>query len=50
MYIDKKKEIIQAVLDAKTKRQVNNNLMKYFINQEVRNIYRKLKPLIKDLP
>lgn len=50
IYLDKKEEIIQAVLKSKTKLQVNNNLMKYFTNKEVKVIYQRLEPLIKDLP
>lgn len=50
MYLNRKEEIIQAVLKAKTKQQVNNNLMKHFKNNEVGTIYQRLRPLIKDLP
>lgn len=50
MYLNRKEEIIQAVLKAKTKQQVNNNLMKHFKNNEVSTIYQRLRPLIKDLP
>lgn len=50
MYLNKKEEIIQAVLKAKTKQQVNNNLMKHFENNEVSTIYQRLRQLIKDLP
>ena len=50
-YKKHKDEIIQAVLKAKSKQQVNNNLMKiYNAGNIVREIYKKLKPLIKDLP
>ncbi len=50
-YKKHKEEIIQAVLKAKSKQQVNNNLMKiYNAGNIVREIYKKLKPLIKDLP
>lgn len=50
IYLDKRDEIMQAVLNSKTKQQVNNNLMKHFEGKEVSTIYKKLKPLIKDLP
>lgn len=50
VYLEKKEEIIQAVLKSETKQQVNNNLMKYFPNKEVSTIYQRLKPLIKELP
>lgn len=50
-YKEHKEEIIQAILKAKTKQQVNNNLTALFRSGEiVRDIYKKLKPLIKDLP
>lgn len=50
MYLNRKEEIVQAVLKAKTRQQVNNNLMKHFKNNEVSTIYQRLRPLIKDLP
>ncbi|MBD5444541.1 MAG: hypothetical protein HDR29_03205 [Lachnospiraceae bacterium] len=50
IYRDKKEEIIQAVLNSKTKQQVNNNLMKHFTSQKAGVIYRRLAPLLKDLP
>lgn len=49
-YIDKKEEIIQAVLRSETKLQLNNSLMRHFTNKEVRTIYQRFEPLIKDLP
>lgn len=50
IYTDHKEDIIQAVLKGKTKQQVNNNLMKIYTNKTVSEIYKKLQPLIKDLP
>ena len=50
IYLNKKEEIIQAVLKSKTKQQVNNNLMKHFTSKEVSAIYQRLELLIKDLP
>ena len=50
MYREKKEEIIKAVAVSRTKLQVNNNLMKIFESEEVRTIYRRLEPIIKDLP
>lgn len=50
IYLDKKEDIIQVVLNAKTKQQVNNNLMKHFASKEVSVIYQRLGPLIKGLP
>ena len=49
-YVSHKKHIIEAVLKSKTKCQVNNRLMKIFSTEETSIIYKKLKPLIKDLP
>lgn len=50
VYIDKKEEIMQAVLKSGTKQQVKNNLMKHFTSKEVNTIYQRLEPLIKSLP
>ncbi len=50
IYIDKKEEIIQSVLEAGTKQQVNNNLMRYFRSEDVKTIYQRLQPLIKNMP
>lgn len=50
IYLDKKEEIIQAVLKSKTKLQVNNALMKHFEGKEVSAIYKRLEPFIKSLP
>lgn len=51
VYVNKKEEIIQAVLKSKTKMEINNKLMKLFSNgKEVSKIYKELGPLIKDLP
>lgn len=49
-YIGKKEVIIQAVLQAATRQQVNTRLMKHFSSEETGQIFKKLKPLIKDLP
>ena len=50
IYIDKKEEIIQSVLEAETKQQVNNNLMQFFRSEEVKIIYQRLQPLLKNMP
>ena len=50
LYLDKKEEIIRAVLESRSKQQVNNNLMKHFTSKEVKEIYQRLGPLIKGLP
>lgn len=49
-YKDHKEDIIQAVLKGETKQQINNKLMKFYPNETVSEIYKKLQPLIKDLP
>ena len=50
-YKEHKEEIIRAVLDAESKQQVNNNLTALFHSGEiVRDIYKKLKPMIRELP
>jgi len=48
--IEKKEEIILSVLEAKTKQQVNNHLMKFFKSEEVKIIYQRLQPLLKNMP
>lgn len=45
-----KEDIVKAVLDAKTRSQVNNNLVKIFPSSEIKAAYGRLKPLIADLP
>ena len=49
-YIEKKEEIVQLVLKSKNRQQINNGLLKIFRNDKVGVIYKRLKPLIKDLP
>lgn len=51
IYIDKKEEIIRIILNAKTKQQINNNLMKLYANGSVvKHIYQTIQPITKDLP
>ncbi|MCR5141874.1 MAG: hypothetical protein K6C68_05015 [Ruminococcus sp.] len=49
-YKQKKEDIIRAIKDSKTKQQVNLALMKIFPSEETGVIYKRIKPLIKDLP
>lgn len=50
-YLDNKEEIIKIILNAKTKQQINNSLMKLYTDgQTVKYIYQTLQPLIRDLP
>lgn len=48
-YKDNKETIIKAVLNSKTKQQVNNKLQKAFPNKVAGEIYQKLLPFIKDM-
>ena len=51
MYVDKKEEIIHIILNAQTRQQVNNGLLKlYSDGKVVKHIYQTVQPLIKDLP
>ena len=51
IYVDNKEEIIRIIITAQTKQQINNNLMKlYSDGNVVKNIYRTIQPLIKDMP
>lgn len=51
IYVDKKEEIISIILNAQTKQQVNNDLMKLYSDGDiVSHIYQTVQPLIKELP
>ncbi len=51
IYVEKKEKIIQIVLGATTRQQINNELMKLYHNgNQVKEIIETLQPLIKDLP
>ena len=47
-YTTHKEEIIHAILDAKSKQQLNSNLMKIYPGQNTGILYQKLKPLMDD--
>lgn len=49
-YGDKKEEIIDVILNAQSRQQLNNSLQKYCSNASVKDILKRIKPLIKDLP
>lgn len=49
-YTEHKEEIIKIILNAKSKQEINNNLMSIYKNEIVGKIYKQLKPLIKELP
>lgn len=51
IYIDNKEEIIRIILNAKTRQQINNNLMKLYADGKVvKHIYQTIRPFTKDLP
>ncbi|MBD5507808.1 MAG: hypothetical protein HDR05_07125 [Lachnospiraceae bacterium] len=51
IYTDNKEEIIGIILNAETKQQINNELMKlYGDGSVVKHIYQTIQPLIKELP
>ena len=51
IYVDCKEEIITIILHAKTRQQVNNELLKlYSDGNVVKHIYQIVQPLIKELP
>lgn len=51
IYVDNKEEIIRIIINAQTKQQINNDLMKlYSDGNVVKHIYQTIQPLIKDLP
>lgn len=51
IHVEKKEEIIKIVLDATTRQQVNNELMKLYRNgDQVKEIMEILRPLIEELP
>lgn len=51
IYVEKKEEIVNIILNAKTKQKINNDLMKLYADGNVvKHIYHTIQPLIKDLP
>lgn len=51
IYVDCKEEIIDIILKANTKQQVNNGLLKlYSDGAVVSHIYKTVQPLLVDLP
>ena len=51
IYVDKKEKIIQIILRATTRQQVNNELLKlYSDGNRVKEMIKALQPLIKELP
>ena len=51
IYVDSKEEIINIILNARTRQQVNNELMRLYLDGNiVKPIYQTIQPLIKELP
>ena len=50
IYVERKEEVIELLIKAKTKQEVNNGLLKHFTNETVSAMLKTLEPLIKDLP
>ena len=50
IYVERKEEVIELLLKAKTKQEINNGLLKHFSNETVSAMLKTLEPLIKDLP
>lgn len=51
LYTDNKEKIIEIIINAKTKQQINNELMKLYADGNVvKHIYQTIQPLIKELP
>lgn len=51
IYVDCKEKIIDIILKANTKQQVNNGLLKLYADGNVvKDIYKTIKPLINELP
>ena len=49
-YKSNRETIITAVLEAGTKTALNNTLMRYFPGEDVKEIYKRLKPFLKEMP
>lgn len=51
IYVDCKENIVELILNAESKQQINNGLLKlYSDGNVVKHIYQTLQPLIKELP
>ncbi len=49
-YNEDKETILEAYMDADSKQELNNNLQKYFYNEAVSDILRRLSDLTKNMP
>ncbi len=51
IYTENKEEIIKIIINAKTRQQINNGLMKLYADGNVvKHIYQTIQPLIKNMP
>lgn len=51
IYVDNKEKIISIILNADTKQQINNDLMKLYTDGSiVKHIYQTIQPLMQELP
>ncbi len=51
IYVDRKEEIIEIIVNAQTRQQVNNGLLKLYSDGAiVKHIYQTVQPLLKELP
>ena len=48
-YSAKKEEIIDIILTAKTRQEINNRLQKQYSNDKVKDILKRINPLTKDM-
>ena len=49
-YVVQKENIIELLIKAESRQEINNGLQKYFVNGTVSSMLKILEPLIKDLP
>ena len=49
-YNDNRDEILQAYLESESRQELNRNLQKYFYNDAVSDIFKRMGTLIKDMP
>lgn len=50
IYVERKEDIIELLMKAKTKQEVNNGLLKFFGNETVSKMLKIMAPFVKDLP
>ena len=50
IYVERKEDIIELLMTAKTKQEVNNGLLKFFSNETLSKMLKTMAPFIKDMP